>query len=624
MVWATRYAVATCVLYLLTPPKKLAENLTAMLSVSFCGDREKRPSYSACVNLPLVTICVGIVASGNVERPNRMTRFWIVRFWHSFSAAGMLIGTLFFAASLTPTLLPRTFVTQGVLSGCSLAAGYGLGVLGRWLADYLELPGPKDRTLRTFKLVAAAVCTMIAVAFLWRASEWRNSIRNLMGLEPVDTAHPLEVGQIALLTFAILIVLARLFQLTFLFISQKLNLFVPKRLSYVVGIAIAVVLFWSVIDGVLFKFALRAADSSYQAFDELVEPETHRPTAPEKTGSEASLLEWDELGRAGREFIATGPTAKDLHAFSGKDALEPIRVYVGLRSAETTEARAKLALEELNRVGGFERSVLIVIMPTGTGWIDPAAMDAVEYLHGGDVASVGIRYSYLTSWRSLLVEPGYGAEAARALFSEIYGHWTRLPRESRPRLYLHGLGLGALSSEQSAELFEVIGDPYHGALWSGPPFPSRIWQSVTSDHNSGSPAWLPRFRDGSYVRFTSQKNALANPGRTLGTDADRLSPVCKRPGDVLRLSILVQRAGVDDCAARPGCIPRPAMVSGRDTPAACARHGDGHDSAHRAWARLRARTLCRRLDRSDRCSGLVPGRDNPAEAAFGETAMRSG
>src|SRR5262245_30601681 len=28
--------------------------------------------------------------------------------WHSLSAGGLLLGTLFFAASLTPTLLPRT------------------------------------------------------------------------------------------------------------------------------------------------------------------------------------------------------------------------------------------------------------------------------------------------------------------------------------------------------------------------------------------------------------------------------------------------------------------------------------------------------------------------------------
>jgi uncharacterized membrane protein len=80
-----------------------------------------------------------------------------------------------------------------------------------------------------------------------------------------------------------------------------------------------------------------------------------------------------------------------------------------------------------------------------------------------------------------------------------------LPRESRPRLYLHGLSLGAMNSERSVELFELIGDPIDGALWSGPPFESRIWRSVTRDRNEGSPAWLPQFRDGSAIRFMNQQ-----------------------------------------------------------------------------------------------------------------------
>ena len=75
--------------------------------------------------------------------------------WHSFSTGGLLLGTLFFAASLTPSLLPRTFLTQGVLSGCSLAGGYGIGVFGHWLWTYMELPQPKDRLLRIAKLAAA-------------------------------------------------------------------------------------------------------------------------------------------------------------------------------------------------------------------------------------------------------------------------------------------------------------------------------------------------------------------------------------------------------------------------------------------------------------------------------------
>jgi uncharacterized membrane protein len=78
--------------------------------------------------------------------------------------------------------------------------------------------------------------------------------------------------------------------------------------------------------------------------------------------------------------------------------------------------------------------VLIVVTPTGTGWVDPAALDSVEYLHGGAVASVALQYSYLGSWLHLLVGADYGADAARALFKEIYGYWTTLPKDRRPRL----------------------------------------------------------------------------------------------------------------------------------------------------------------------------------------------
>jgi uncharacterized membrane protein len=170
----------------------------------------------------------------------------------------------------------------------------------------------------------------------------------------------------------------------------------------------------------------------------------------------------------------------------------------------------------LKRIGAFDRSVLVLVTPTGTGWIDPAAMDTLEYLLAGDVASVAIQYSYLASWLSLLVEPGYGGEASRALFTQVYDYWTTLPKDHRPRLYLYGLSLGAMNSEQSNELFEVLGDPYQGALFAGPPYSSRIWRSITQHRNPGSPSWLPRFRDGSYVRFTSQKNALDIPGAHWG------------------------------------------------------------------------------------------------------------
>ena len=445
-----------------------------------------------------------------------MTRDWIERFWRTLSLAGLLAGTLFFAASLTPSLIPRDFTVQGVLSGIAFSAGYGIGVFGQWLWIWLELPLPQARGARIAKQVAAAACAAIALAFLWQASAWQNSIRSLMGMEPVDSVRPFQVGLIALVVFVVLLGLARLFRLTGRMTSRRFRPFVPRRIAAVAGSAVAAILFVGVANGVLLRYALHVADSSYRAMDELIEDGSSPPADPQKSGSAASLLTWAGLGRAGRDFISNGPSAQDIGRFLGRDAQEPIRVYAGLGSAETPAERARLALEELKRVGAFEKSTLVIVTPTGTGWVDPAAADTLDYLEGGDVASVAIQYSYLASWLSLLVEPGYGSDASRALFHEVYGYWTTLPKDHRPRLYLYGLSLGAMNSELSNELFEVLSDPYQGALWAGPPFASRIWRSITERRNAGTPFWLPQFRDGSYVRFTSQKNALDIPGAQWG------------------------------------------------------------------------------------------------------------
>jgi uncharacterized membrane protein len=441
---------------------------------------------------------------------------WPLGLRRSLSGTGLLLGTLFFAASLTPSLIPRNYLTQGVLGGGVFAIGFGLGVFWRWLWSYMELPLPEGRTLRIANLVIASFCAVTAAAFLWRAAEWQNSIRTLMELEPVTSAHPFKVCAVAAVTFVVLLALARLFALIFHFVAGRSRRLVPRRVANVIGAAVALLLFWSLATDVFFRAALRVLDSSFQQYDALIEPTAPQPTSPLKAGSPASLLRWEELGRAGREFIASGPSSRDISAVSGRNAIEPIRVYVGLHAAETPTQRAKLALEELKRTEAFERSTLVVITPTGTGWVDPGAMDSIEHLHDGDVASVAMQYSYLSSPLALLVQPGYGAESARALFSQVYDHWRALPKDRRPKLYLHGLSLGAMNSERSTELFEIFGDPVHGALWAGPPFESTIWRRVTDARNAGSPAWLPQFRDGSLVRFMNQDGVSVQPGSHWG------------------------------------------------------------------------------------------------------------
>jgi uncharacterized membrane protein len=253
---------------------------------------------------------------------------------------------------------------------------------------------------------------------------------------------------------------------------------------------------------------LDAADRFFAAADVSIDDGIEQPTDALACGSEDSLVPWDTIGRRGKNFIAGGPTQEQIANVLDRPTQRPIRVYVGLRSRPTKRLQAQLALEELKRCGGFDRSVLVIATPTGTGWLDPSAVNTLEYLHGGDTAIVSMQYSYLPSWITIVVNPRHSIESARELFDEVYQYWTTLPKDSRPKLYLHGLSLGALGSEQAADLFTIFEDPIHGALWSGPPFPSREWRTAVNNRNEGSPPWLPTFRDGRLLRFTARENEI--------------------------------------------------------------------------------------------------------------------
>ncbi len=208
----------------------------------------------------------------------------------SFSTTGLIVGVLFFAASLTPSLIPRPYVIQAVISGLSLSAGYAIGVFLRWLWSFLELPDVRPRTGLILKLVAALGCTAVALAFLWRAAAWQNTVRNLMGLDPVESAEPLKLGLIAVLVFIFIVLLARLFRLTFRVLARRFEYVLTRPLAKLAAVAAAIALFWSATDGVIFRYALHAADSSFQRLDALIDPDVAPPTDPMKTGSGASLM----------------------------------------------------------------------------------------------------------------------------------------------------------------------------------------------------------------------------------------------------------------------------------------------------------------------------------------------
>lgn len=424
------------------------------------------------------------------------------------SWVGLFCAGVFLAASVTPSLLPRPYVVQGILSGFAIAAGYGIGVSGLWVWRFLEFRDVPCRLQKRVSAVLAILVTGLIVAVVCQMSFWQNSIRQLMQMEPLETAWPYRTLAIAIVFSLVIIGLSRVVIWCSARVSIRLRRYLPPKVAWVCTAVIMFFLLSALVNGVLLESLLNAADESFAEIDELIDTGVRQPDRPLASGAATSLIDWASIGRRGKLFIVDGPGQQEIAEFTGQPAKEPLRIYVGYRSAEDEESRAALALEEMIRVGAFERSVLIVATPTGTGWLDPSAVDTVEYLHHGDTAIVSTQYSYLPSWLTIIGDPQSSRRSARALFDVVYEHWKTLPKDRRPRFFLHGLSLGSLGSEACDDLFTIFEDPIDGAVRSGPPFPSTQWAELTASRQPDSPAWRPVFRDSAMVRFTGQENVL--------------------------------------------------------------------------------------------------------------------
>ena len=436
------------------------------------------------------------------------------RFTAPLSSAGLVVGALFWLAALTPSLIPREGLIQGAIAGLAFAVGYGLAAGLVMLWAWLGLPVAQKRLLRHGWWLAAALAAILVVTGAVLARGWQNEVYRALGLPDVESVRPFTLLAAGLAVALVVIAAGRFLGALKDIYDAPLRRILPPRASLLAASLLAAWSFWAIGNGFLLDAILRGLDSAYRTVDSLIPPEEERPTDPLRTGSPASLLDWENLGREGRRHVLDAPAPADIERLIGRPAMEPLRVYVGATSAGTVEERAALALAEMQRTGAFERSLLVIATPTGTGWVDPAGILPVEIMHGGDVASVSVQYSYLPSWLSLLVQPEYGEETADAVFRAVYGHWRQLPRDKRPRLFLFGLSLGSLNSDLASDAYSVLGDPFEGAFWVGPPFASRTWTEVTATRNAGSPQWLPEARAPGVFRFftASDKGQLAAGG----------------------------------------------------------------------------------------------------------------
>jgi uncharacterized membrane protein len=240
--------------------------------------------------------------------------------------------------------------------------------------------------------------------------------------------------------------------------------------------------------------AMRRIEARTSVDVPVLEPdEGDRWVPPTVSGGPGSLVAWEGMGRDGRLHALASvrpqplPDRPDgvpdlsIETVMGTPArAAPVQVYVGLDNAPTPRARVDLAMAELERTGAFDRSLLVLVSPTGTGYVNYVAVAALQYLALGDVATVTLQYSRRPSPLSLgMVHTA--REQNRLLWLRILQRLRDRPGR-RPRVVLFGESLGAHTSQDVFLHWGTLGLDAMGidrALWIGTPYGSKWMRQVT-------------------------------------------------------------------------------------------------------------------------------------------------
>ena len=453
-------------------------------------------------------------ATAEGETATEAKRVWWLRHYTFFGTA---LGLVFIWLSLTPSLLPRGPLFQGVVSGAAGAIGYLLGVFGVWLVRYMRSketspPAPRWAWLT---LVGVGIIGQILAIIYFHV--WQDDVRDFMGVPRLTFWQHPQTAVLSLVFLFAFIEIGQLVGKLVRFLVRQLDRIAPPRVSAVVVVTLLLVVTVALLNGVVVRVGMDVLNKSFASANDELDPENPAPTSIYRSGGPESKVSWESLGHQGRIFVAGGPTVDELNAFNGAGAIEPIRAYAGLNSGDDIKATAALAAQELVRTGGLEREVVAVATTTGTGWINAAEASAVEYMYNGNTAIVSMQYSYLPSWLSFLVDKENARQAGQALFEAVDALIRAMPENVRPKLVVFGESLGSFGGETPFLSLNNLIARTDGALFSGPTFNNTIWTELTYNRDAGSPQWLPIFDKGEHVRFAAKPENLDRPADPWGT-----------------------------------------------------------------------------------------------------------
>ena len=204
-------------------------------------------------------------------RPSRPSL--IRRYLGRFSSTGLVVALLFYWISLTPSLIPRSWVFQGAITGISAVVGYGIGLLLHWtfVTAGVRIPWPtRTRRIAWWTLAAGTVVVVPTAVVL--GVYWQDQVRELFGMPPAGAGHGIAVVLTALVVALLLLQLFRGLRWIARWLTDRIDRVVPKPVARLVSVLVVAVLAVLLVTNVIWTGVLKMLNNSYASVNAGFDP----------------------------------------------------------------------------------------------------------------------------------------------------------------------------------------------------------------------------------------------------------------------------------------------------------------------------------------------------------------
>jgi uncharacterized membrane protein len=169
------------------------------------------------------------VAVTDAERPGRTT-------FLTLTFPGLVGALVVFALSLTPSLLPRPWLYEGLVAGVGAVLGYAIGSVIWWAVRRIWRRPPVPAVHRRGWIALAVIAPIVVLGSLAAGYRWQNQVRELVGEPTSPQGHFLLIALVSAVVFVVVLLLARAVRWVTRKVTSLLGRLVPRQLAHVVAV----------------------------------------------------------------------------------------------------------------------------------------------------------------------------------------------------------------------------------------------------------------------------------------------------------------------------------------------------------------------------------------------------